>query len=78
MLLAMRNPDSISIHGTSARLVLRIVPHGREQARFLRPELGLIPLEEVHEAIYHGVVMMKIDTDTECAFTRAVADHMEP
>ncbi|GLX00336.1 class II fructose-bisphosphate aldolase [Microtetraspora sp. NBRC 16547] len=33
-------------------------------------------LEEIHEAIAYGVVKMNIDTDTQYAFTRPVADHM--
>ena len=33
-------------------------------------------LEEIHEAIGYGVVKMNIDTDTQYAFTRPVADHM--
>ncbi|MGI5268390.1 class II fructose-bisphosphate aldolase [Nonomuraea sp. CA-218870] len=33
-------------------------------------------LEEIHEAISYGVVKMNIDTDTQYAFTRPVADHM--
>jgi fructose-bisphosphate aldolase, class II len=33
-------------------------------------------LEEIHEAIDYGVVKMNIDTDTQYAFTRAIADHM--
>jgi len=33
-------------------------------------------IEEIHEAIDYGVVKMNIDTDTQYAFTRAVADHM--
>jgi len=33
-------------------------------------------LEEIHEALNYGVVKMNIDTDTQYAFTRAVADHM--
>src|SRR5512134_2230370 len=36
---------------------------------------GSLP-EEIHEAIYYGVVKMNIDTDTQYAFTRAIADHM--
>jgi len=32
--------------------------------------------EEIHEAIDYGVVKMNIDTDTQYAFTRAIADHM--
>lgn len=31
---------------------------------------------EIHEAIDYGVVKMNIDTDTQYAFTRAIADHM--
>jgi fructose-bisphosphate aldolase, class II len=33
-------------------------------------------LEEIHEAIGYGVVKMNIDTDTQYAFTRPIADHM--
>ncbi|MCG5217593.1 class II fructose-bisphosphate aldolase [Streptosporangium sp. KLBMP 9127] len=33
-------------------------------------------LSEIHEAISYGVVKMNIDTDTQYAFTRPVADHM--
>ncbi|WP_329426663.1 class II fructose-bisphosphate aldolase [Streptosporangium sp. NBC_01495] len=33
-------------------------------------------LEEIHEAISYGVVKMNIDTDTQYAFTRPIADHM--
>ncbi|MCE5334126.1 MAG: class II fructose-bisphosphate aldolase, partial [Desulfobacteraceae bacterium] len=36
---------------------------------------GSLP-EEIHEAIDYGVVKMNVDTDTQYAFTRAVADHM--
>ncbi len=31
---------------------------------------------EIHEAIDYGVVKMNIDTDTQYAFTRPIADHM--
>ena len=34
------------------------------------------PLEEIREAISYGVVKMNVDTDTQYAFTRPVADHM--
>jgi fructose-bisphosphate aldolase, class II len=34
------------------------------------------PLEEIRETLHYGVVKMNIDTDTQYAFTRAVADHM--
>jgi fructose-bisphosphate aldolase class II len=33
-------------------------------------------LDEIHEALDHGVVKMNIDTDTQYAFTRPVAAHM--
>jgi fructose-bisphosphate aldolase class II len=33
-------------------------------------------LEEIHEALGYGVVKMNVDTDTQYAFTRPVADHM--
>jgi fructose-bisphosphate aldolase, class II len=33
-------------------------------------------VEEIREAVDYGVVKMNIDTDTQYAFTRAVADHM--
>jgi fructose-bisphosphate aldolase class II len=33
-------------------------------------------LDEIHEAISYGVVKMNIDTDTQYAFTRPIAEHM--
>jgi fructose-bisphosphate aldolase, class II len=36
---------------------------------------GSLP-EEIHEALDHGVVKMNVDTDTQYAFTRPIADHM--
>ncbi|HXX81009.1 MAG TPA: class II fructose-bisphosphate aldolase [Thermodesulfovibrionales bacterium] len=33
-------------------------------------------LREIHEALDYGVVKMNIDTDTQYAFTRPIADHM--
>ena len=33
-------------------------------------------LEEIREALDHGVVKMNVDTDTQYAFTRPVADHV--
>ncbi|MBK0866027.1 MULTISPECIES: class II fructose-bisphosphate aldolase [unclassified Saccharopolyspora] len=33
-------------------------------------------LEEIHEAVSYGVVKMNIDTDTQYAFTRPIAEHM--
>jgi len=32
-------------------------------------------LEEIHEAVSYGVVKMNIDTDTQYAFSRQIADH---
>ena len=36
---------------------------------------GSLP-EEIREAVDYGVVKMNVDTDTQYAFTRPVADHM--
>jgi fructose-bisphosphate aldolase, class II len=33
-------------------------------------------MEEIHEALDHGVVKMNIDTDTQYAFTRPIVTHM--
>ena len=33
-------------------------------------------LTEIREAITHGVVKMNVDTDTQYALTRPIADHM--
>lgn len=33
-------------------------------------------VQDIHDAIDYGVVKMNIDTDTQYAFTRAIADHM--
>jgi fructose-bisphosphate aldolase, class II len=33
-------------------------------------------LEEIHETLDYGVIKMNIDTDTQYAFTRSIADHM--
>ncbi len=51
-------------HGEAARLWL--VFHGGSGSS----------LEEIHETLDYGVVKMNIHTDTQYAFTRAVADHM--
>jgi fructose-bisphosphate aldolase class II len=34
------------------------------------------PIEDIHAAVDYGVVKMNIDTDTQYAFTRAIADHL--
>ena len=33
-------------------------------------------LEEIHETLDYGVIKMNVDTDTQYAFTRPIADHM--
>jgi fructose-bisphosphate aldolase class II len=49
-----------------------------EQARFALVFHGGSgsTLEEIREAVDYGVVKMNIDTDTQYAFTRPIADHM--
>ncbi len=49
-----------------------------EQARFYLVFHGGSgsELRDIHEAIDYGVVKMNIDTDTQYAFTRPIADHM--
>jgi fructose-bisphosphate aldolase class II len=54
----------IAEHGESARFDL--VFHGGSGT----------PLEQIRETLDYGVVKMNIDTDTQYAFTRPVADHM--
>jgi fructose-bisphosphate aldolase class II len=51
-------------HGQAARFAL--VFHGGSGST----------LEEIREALDYGVVKMNIDTDTQYAFTRPIADHM--
>jgi fructose-bisphosphate aldolase class II len=34
------------------------------------------PIEDINAAVDYGVVKMNIDTDTQYAFTRSIADHM--
>jgi fructose-bisphosphate aldolase, class II len=34
------------------------------------------PLEEIRETLGYGVIKMNIDTDTQYAFTRPIAEHM--
>lgn len=53
-----------SKHGEEARMWL--VFHGGSGST----------LEEIHETLEYGVVKMNIHTDTQYAFTRAVADHV--
>jgi len=51
--------------------------HGKDALFYLvfHGGSGSLP-DEIHEAIDYGVVKMNIDTDTQYAFTRAIADHM--
>lgn len=50
-------------------------PSGKPFALVFHGGSGSRP-EEIAEAVSHGVVKMNIDTDTQYAFTRAVAGHM--
>ena len=34
------------------------------------------PVEQIRETLDYGVIKMNIDTDTQYAFTRPIADHM--
>jgi fructose-bisphosphate aldolase, class II len=54
-----------------------VMQHG-EEARFYLVFHGGSgsDLEDIHAAVDYGVVKMNIDTDTQYAFTRAIADHM--
>jgi fructose-bisphosphate aldolase class II len=55
-----------------------VVKHYGEQARFFLVFHGGSgsELADIHEAIDYGVVKMNVDTDTQYAFTRAIAHHM--
>jgi fructose-bisphosphate aldolase class II len=79
-----------NVHGHykpgSVKLRPDILRHGQEAviAKYGRKaEFDLVfhggsgtPVEEIRETLGYGVVKMNIDTDTQYAFTRAVADHM--
>jgi fructose-bisphosphate aldolase class II len=79
-----------NVHGHykpgSVKLRPDILRHGQEAviARYgKKAEFDLVfhggsgtPVEEIRETLAYGVVKMNIDTDTQYAFTRAVADHM--
>jgi fructose-bisphosphate aldolase class II len=54
----------VAKHGAAARMDL--VFHGGSGS----------PLEQIRETLGYGVVKMNIDTDTQYAFTRPIADHM--
>jgi len=55
-----------------------VVKQYGEQARFYLVFHGGSgsELRDIHEALDYGVVKMNIDTDTQYAFTRPIADHM--
>lgn len=50
-------------------------PNGKPFALVFHGGSGSRP-EEIAEAVRYGVVKMNIDTDTQYAFTRAIADHV--
>ena len=52
--------------GTARRAPFDLVFHGGSGSA----------LEEIREALDYGVVKMNVDTDTQYAYTRPVADHM--
>src|SRR5271157_1819324 len=55
-----------------------VVKHFGEEARFYLVFHGGSgsELSDIHESLDYGVVKMNIDTDTQYAFTRPIADHM--
>jgi fructose-bisphosphate aldolase class II len=54
-----------------------IAKHGKEAEFDLVFHGGSgTPLHEIRETLAYGVVKMNIDTDTQYAFTRPIADHM--
>jgi fructose-bisphosphate aldolase class II len=57
-----------------AAVVKALGPKGRQQLVFHGGSGSSI--EEIHETLEYGVVKMNIDTDTQYAYTRAVADFM--
>jgi fructose-bisphosphate aldolase class II len=79
-----------NVHGHykpgSVKLRPDILRHGQEAviAKYgKKAEFDLVfhggsgtPVEEIRETLAYGVVKMNIDTDTQYAFTRAVADHI--
>ena len=79
-----------NVHGTykpgAVKLRPDILKHGQEavMARYgASAEFDLVfhggsgtPLEEIRETLAYGVVKMNIDTDTQYAFTRPIADHL--
>jgi fructose-bisphosphate aldolase class II len=79
-----------NVHGSykpgAVKLRPEILRHGQEAVMAKHgkeAEFDLVfhggsgtPLEEIRETLGYGVVKMNIDTDTQYAFTRPVADHM--
>ncbi len=79
-----------NVHGTykpgAVKLKPEILKEGQE---YVGKELGVdkpfdlvfhggsgSELEEIHETLGYGVIKMNVDTDTQYAFSRPVADHM--
>ena len=54
----------VKAHGDAARFWL--VFHGGSGSE----------LSDIHETLDYGVIKMNVDTDTQYAFTRPIADHM--
>jgi fructose-bisphosphate aldolase class II len=79
-----------NVHGVHASGQVRLRPEIlREGQEALRAHLGPdarfqyvfhggsgAPLADIEAAVEYGVVKMNIDTDTQYAFTRAIADHV--
>jgi fructose-bisphosphate aldolase class II len=79
-----------NVHGVykpgHVKLKPSILKHGQEALEKTYGKEGLFylvfhggsgsSLDEIHEAVDYGVVKMNIDTDTQYAFTRPIADHM--
>ncbi|MGI8601384.1 MAG: class II fructose-bisphosphate aldolase [Verrucomicrobiales bacterium] len=79
-----------NVHGSYKPGVVKLRPdilkHGQDAviAKYGREaEFDLVfhggsgtPLEEIRETLDYGVVKMNIDTDTQYAFTRPIADHI--
>ena len=79
-----------NVHGVYAPGAVKLRPKVLEEiqevvgAKFGKPDpFDLVfhggsgtPLEEIRETLGYGVVKMNVDTDTQYAFTRPIADHM--
>jgi len=54
---------------------IRAACHGETAALVFHGGSGS-SLQEIHETLDYGVIKMNVDTDTQYAFTRAIADHI--